>query len=152
MSIQSELNDELKDAMRGRDRNRTDVLRQITTEVQRAVKAPGFEGEADDALYRTTIASYAKKMGKALVEYERLGQGESEAAAKLKFEVAYLGRWLPKALSEGELAALVDAAVEELGATDMKAMGQVMGHLKQAHPEIDGAVASRLVKARLGQG
>ena len=109
MSIQSELNDELKDAMRGCDRNRTDVLRQITTEVQRAVKAPGFEGEADDALYRTTIASYAKKMGKALVEYERLGRGESEAAAKLKFEVAYLGRWLPKALSEGELTYSVNA-------------------------------------------
>ena len=132
MSIKDELNDELKEAMRSHDRNRTDVVRQISTEVARAVKAPGFDGEADDALYRQTIVSYAKKMGKALVEYERLGHGESEAAAKLKFEVEYPGRWLPKGLSEAELAALVDATVEELGATDMTAMGQVMGHLKRA--------------------
>lgn len=152
MSIKDELHDELTDAMRSHDRNRVDVVRQITTEVAKALKAPGFEGEADDDLHKKTISAYAKKMSKALAEYERLGQGESETAAKLKFEVEYLGRWLPKALSEDELAALVDAAVVELGATDMKSMGQVMGHLKKTHPEIDGAVASRLVKARLTPG
>ena len=148
MSIKDELRDELTDAMRAHDRNRTDVVRQIRTEVQRAVKAPGFEGDEDDDLYTRTISGYAKKMRKALAEYERLGQGDSGAAAKLKYEVEYLARWLPKALSEDELAALVESAVDELGASDMKAMGQVMGHLKKAHPEIDGAVASRLVKAR----
>ena len=150
MSIKDELHAELKDAMRTHDRNRVDVVRQITSEVARALKAPGFDGEEDDALYQATIAAYAKKMSKAVAEYERLGQAESEVAAKLEYEVGYLARWLPKALSEAELRALVDAAVEAVGATDMKGMGQVMGHLKQTHPEIDGATASRLVKARLG--
>jgi uncharacterized protein YqeY len=152
VSIQAELADELKAAMRAHDRNRTDVVRQIMTEVARAMKAPGFKGEADDDLYPKTIAIYAKKMGKALAEYDRLGHGQAEAAAKLKFEVDYLGRWLLKALTEEELAGLIAAAVEELGVTDMQAMGQVMGYIKKAHPEIDGAVASRLVKARLGGG
>ena len=152
MSIRDELDDELKDAMRAHDRNRTDVIRQINTEIARAVKARGFEGEADDALYRKTISGYAKKMGKALAEYESYGARGSEVATKLRFEVEYLERWLPKALSESEVAQLVEAAAQELDATDMKAMGQVMAHLKKEHPTLDGALASRLVRARLGSG
>lgn len=151
MAIKDELDDELKAAMRMHDRNRTDVVRQISTEVARAVKAPGFTGEADDALYRKTIASYAKKMGKALAEYERLGDRGAEAAAKLKFEVEYLARWLPKAVAEEEVAVFVDAAVQALGAADMQAMGQVMGYLMKHHPGLDGSVVSRLVKARLSE-
>ena len=149
MSIKDELNDELKDAMRAQDRNRIDVIRQINTEIGRALTARGFEGEADDELYRKTISSYAKKMGKALAEYESYGERGAEAAAKLRFEVEYLGRWLPKALSEAEVTQLVEAAVEELAVTDMKAMGQVMAHLRKQHPGLDGAMASRLVRARL---
>ena len=149
MTIRDELNDELKDAMRTHDRNRSDVVRQITSEVARAVKAPGFKGEADDELYRKTISSYAKKMSKALVDYESYGDRGAQTAAKLRFEVEYLGRWLPKAPSAEEVAVFVDAAVEELGATDMKAMGQVMGYLMKQHPGLDGPIVSRLVRARL---
>jgi len=149
MSIQDELNNELKDAMRAHDRNRTDVVRQIKTEIARTLKAPGFTGEADDDLYRMTISSYAKKMGKALAEYERLGDRGAAAAAKLRFEVEYLSRWLPKAPSEEDVAGFVDAVVLELGATDLKALGQVMGHLMKQHPGLDGTMASRLVRTRL---
>ena len=75
MSIKEELSAELNDAMRAHDRNRLDVVRQINTEVARAVSAPGFTGEADDELYLRTIAAYAKKMGKALTDYESYGIG-----------------------------------------------------------------------------
>ena len=149
MSIKDELNDELKDAMRAHDQNRTDVVRQIKTEIARALKAPGFAGEADDDLYRTIISSYAKKMVKALGEYERLGDRGAEVAAKLRFEVEYLSRWLPKAPSEEEVAGFVDAAVLELGATDLKTMGQVMGYLMKRHTGLDGTMVSRLVRTRL---
>jgi len=149
MSIKDDLADELKDAMRTHDRNRSDVIRQIRTEVARAVTAPGFDGEADDELYRRIISSYTKKMGKALAEYESYGDRGAQSAAKLRFEVEYLGRWLPKAASAEEVAAFVDAAVQELGATDMTALGQVMGHLMKQHQGLDGSLVSRLVRARL---
>jgi len=149
VSIKDELSDELKDAMRTHDRNRADVIRQIITEVVKATTAPGFTGEADDELYRKTITSYAKRMGKALVEYEGYGERAADTAAKLRFEVEYLGRWLPTTLSEDDAKALVDAAVEELGATDMKTMGQVMGHLMKQHSGLDGQMVNRLVRARL---
>ena len=149
MSLKDEFNAELVDAMRNHDRNRVDVVRQIRTEVGRALKAPGFSGEADDELYRTTIASYAKKMAKALAEYESFGERGAEAAAKLRFEVAYLGRWLPKAVSEEDVAAFVDTTVQDLGASGLKDVGRVMGALMKAHPEIEGSLASRLVRSRL---
>lgn len=149
MSIKDELDAELKDGMRARDRNRVDVIRQVTSEIQRAVTAPGFEGEADDELYRTTIVAYAKKMAKALADYESYGERGAGAAAKLRFEVEFLGRWLPQAPSADEAAAIVDAVMQELGATDIKAMGQVMGHIMKHHPGLDGAVVNKLVRERL---
>ena len=63
----------------------------------------------------------------------------------------YLARWLPKAVAEEEVAVFVDAAVQELGAADMQAMGQVMGYIMKHHPGLDGSVVSRLVKARLSE-
>ena len=149
VSIKEELSAELKDAMRARDRNRTDVIRQIRSEVQHAVTAAGFEGEEDDELYRTTMAAYAKKMAKALVEYEGYGERGAAAATKLRFEVEFLARWLPQGPSEEETTAIVDAVLQEMGVTDAKAMGQVMGHIMKHHPALDGAVVSRLVRERL---
>ena len=57
MSIQQELSDELKDAMRAQDKPRRDVIRQVQTEVATARSQPDFEGEADDAFYQKVIAS-----------------------------------------------------------------------------------------------
>ncbi len=149
VSIKAELAEELKSAMRSHDRNRIDVIRQINSEVEKAVTAPGFTGEAGDDLYKATIAAYAKKMTKALREYEGYGDRGAEAAEKLRFEVDYLARWLPKGLSEAEIAALVDAAVTELGVSDMQAMGQVMGRVMKQHEGLDGTIVSRLVRERL---
>ena len=149
MSIKEELIVELKDAMRSHDRNRLDVVRQINTEIARATSAPGFTGEADDELYRKTISTYVKKMGKALADYESYGERGAAAAAKLRFEVQYLGRWLPKALSTEEVAACVDEAVRETGATSVKALGQVMNYVMKQHPGLDGSVVSGLVRSRL---
>jgi uncharacterized protein YqeY len=149
VSIKQELAAELKAGMKARDRGRIDVIRQISSEIDRAVTAPGFDGEADDDLYLRTIAAYAKKMSKALTEYEGYGERGEEAAAKLRFEVEYLGRWLPKGPSEAEIATIVDAAVAETGATDIKQMGQVMGHIMKSHAGLDGGIVNRLVRQRL---
>ena len=149
MSIAEELKAELKEGMRARDRNRVDVIRQVNSEIERAVTAPGFEGEADDELYRKTIAAYAKKMAKALLEYEGYGDRGAEAAAKLRYEVEFLARWLPQAPSEEETETIVDAVVQELGASDATAMGRVMGHIMKQHPGLDGGVVNKLVRQRL---
>jgi uncharacterized protein len=149
MSIRDELRGELKDAMRGKDQRRLDVIRQVETELAVAKAAPGFEGEVDDELYRQVIAAYAKKMEKAREEYAALGPRAQEMAEKLRYEVEYLARWLPHKMGEEETRALVAAAVQGLGVSDPKQAGKVVGHVMKSQQGLDGALVNRLVRELL---
>ena len=150
MGIQQELAAELKDGMKSRDRARTNVIRQIETEVAVAKAAPGFKGTVDDDLYRATIVSYVKKMEKAKAEFEAIGERGAEQAAKLAYEVDYLSRWMPQLLGEDETREIVKAAIAELGVDDPKMMGRVMGHIMKSGKELDGGLVSRIVREELG--
>jgi hypothetical protein len=153
MSIHDELQAELRDAMKARDRNRLDVIRQIESEVSRARSEPGFKGEIDDALYRSVIAAYVKKMDKARDEFRAAGERGQDAVAKLTFEIDYLGRWLPSTLDEDQTRQVVEIAIKELRASDPKQAGQVIGHIMKNGPlGVDGALVSRLVREALEQG
>ena len=150
MSIKDELRNELKDAMRQHDQRRLDVIRQVETELSMAKSAPGFKGEIDDALYRQVIAAYAKKMDKARQEYLELGGRGLEMADKLGFEVEYLSRWLPRKLDEEQTRALVRQTIAELGVTDAKQTGKVVGHLmKTRKDDLDGGLVNRIVREEL---
>ena len=154
MTIEDQLADELKDAMKQRDKPRLDVIRQVQTEVARAKSDPGFGGEVDDALYEKVIGSYVKKMDKSRVEYEELGDRGAEMAAKLGYEVDYLSRWLPQTLSEDETRSLVVETIAEMGVEgDEKAAGRVTGQLmKSRGKDLDGGLVNRLVREELGAG
>jgi uncharacterized protein YqeY len=128
-----------------------DVIRQVETEVARARTEPGFRGEVDDALYRRVIAAYCKKMDKARLEFEAAGERGRPQAEKLAFEIAYLARWQAQSLDEGATRDLVRAAIAELGATDPKMTGRVIGHImKSAGGKVDGTLVNRLVREELG--
>ena len=152
MTIQEQLAAELKDAIKSQDGPRRDVVRQIQTEVATARTQPDFTGEIDDAFYQRVIASYVKKMDKARAEYADLGERGEAMAAKLAYEVEYLGQWLPKKMSEDETRGLVSEAIAELGvAGDEKAAGRVTGHLmKSRGKDLDGGLVNRLVREELG--
>jgi hypothetical protein len=151
MTIQDELSVELKDALRAGDRNRKDVIRAIETEVSRAKSEPGFEGDINDELYSTVIASYAKKMTKARGEYEAMGDRGEEMAAKLAYEIEYLSRWMPRTLDEAATRALVFEAITDLSVDDPKQAGKVVGHIMKDHKgEVDGGLVNRLVREALG--
>lgn len=151
MSIQQELAEELHAAIRARDTARSNVIRQVETEVAIAKSAPGFKGEVDDDLYRKTIVSYVKKMDKARKEFMAAGERGEEQAAKLAYEVDYLSRWTPTQLGEEETRALVRQAIDELGVDDPRMVGRVMGHIMKSASDLDGGLVNRLVREELGQ-
>jgi uncharacterized protein YqeY len=153
MSIWDELRAELKDAMRQRDQQRLDVVRQVETELSVVKSAPGFSGEVDDALYLKVIASYVKKMDKARKEYEGMGERGREMAERLGFETEYLSRWLPKKISEEETLALIREAIAELDLSDPKQAGRLVGHLmKSRGGELDGKLVNQLARRELERG
>ena len=154
MTIKEELTAELRDAMRSQDAPRRDVIRQVETEVAVARSQPGFEGEADDDLYRQVIGSYVKKMDKARSEYLELGERGVAMATKLGYEVEYLSRWLPSKLDEASTRELVRSVITDLGvAGEEKAAGRVTGELmKNRGADLDGGLVSRLVREELAAG
>ena len=149
MTIQEQLTAEQKAAMKSGDRATLNVIRQIQSEVSVAKAAPGFDGEVDDDLYLATIATYVKRMGKARSEYEALGERGQEQADKLSFEIDYLSAYLPKKLDEAATRALVDQTIADLGASDPKMTGQVIGAVMKSGKDVDGALVARLVNEAL---
>ena len=150
MSIENELAEELRDALRAKDAPRKNVIRAVQTEAARARSASGFTGETDDAIYQSVIGSFVKKMDKSRREYDDLGERGEQMAAKLAFEVDYLARWLPRTLDEAASLELVKSAIADLGATDPKEAGRVVGHIMNSHQgEVDGALVNRLVRSEL---
>ncbi len=148
MSIKEELQAELTDAMRNKDRRRLDVIRQVHTEVSRARSAPGFSGEVSDELYRQVIGSYVKQMGKALEEYRQAGERGWQMAEKLAFEIDYLERWLPETLDEEATRALVRQTLENVDVSH--GPGPVIGGIMTEHGEkVDGGLVNRLVREEL---
>lgn len=149
MTIQEQLAAEQKAAMKNGDRATLNVIRQVNSEISVAKAAPGFEGQVDDDLYLATIATYVKRMSKARSEYEALGERGREQAEKLSFEIDYLSAYLPQKLDEAATRALVDQAITDLGATNPKMTGQVIGAVMKSGEEVDGALVARLVNEAL---
>lgn len=149
MTIQEQLAAEQKAAMKSGDRSTLNVIRQIQSEVSVAKAAPGFDGEVDDDLYLATIATYVKRMSKARSEYEALGERGREQAEKLAFEIDYLAAYLPQKLDEAATSDLVDQTIADLGATDPKMTGQVIGAVMKSGQDVDGTLVARLVNEAL---
>ena len=150
MTIKEQLAANLKDAMRAKDKPQINVIRQIESEIAVQRSAPGFEGEVDDELYVKTISTYVKKMKKAQGEFQAAGERGADQAAKLGYEVDYLSQWLPAQADEATTRGLVQAAIEELGVDDPKAVGRVIGYVMKSGGDLDGGLVNRLVREELG--
>ncbi|MFP6663746.1 MAG: GatB/YqeY domain-containing protein [Deltaproteobacteria bacterium] len=133
MAIPQEIDQVLKAAMRERDQPTLDVVRMLKSRVQERTTAKGFAGEVDDALWIEVIGAYSKQMKKAVVEYGKLGERGEEQLSKIGFEVEFCARFLPQQISEDELRVLVQARIEEMGMTDPKQAGRLIGAVMKTH-------------------
>ena len=149
MSIESQLREDQKTAMKAKDRATLNAIRSVQTEVAAAKSAPGFTGDVDDDLYRATIATYVKRMRKSVDEYEAMGDRGAEQAEKLKFEIGYLEGYLPRTLDEAATAELVDSAIADLGADGDTPPGRIIGAVMKSGADVDGALVNRLVREHL---
>jgi uncharacterized protein len=141
---------ELRAAMLAGDRTRVDALRLMLSALQRAEK-DGPAGAFTDADAEAVLRRERKQRLEAAEVYREAGH--AERAAKEEADIPVIDEFLPAAMDESELEALVDAAIAESGATSMKEMRRVMGLVTQrAGGHVDGKTASALVRARLGGG
>lgn len=150
MALNQRIADDLKAALLGGDRFVSETLRGLRAAVLNEEVAQGKRDTGlDDAGIEQIIAKEIKKRGESAAIYEQ--NQREDAADQERREADVLSRYLPEQLSEAELKTVVDAKVAELGATDVKMMGQVIGAVKQeVGNTADGAMIARLVKEALG--
>lgn len=146
MALKQRIESDLKAALLGGDRFVGETLRGLKAailneEVAQSKRDVGLE----DAVIEQIIAKEVKKRNESAAIYEQNQREDSAADERREAEI--LSRYLPKQLSEAELKTVVDAKVAELGATDIKMMGQVIGAVKKdVGNTADGAMVSKLVK------
>ena len=147
MSLKERLDEEMKRALKAKDKNRLAAIRMIRGAVRD--KEIDDRTELDDDGVVAVIASQVKKRKDALEQLRQGNRPEVVEAETAQIEV--LQEFLPEQLSEAELEAAVDKAIAELGATSIRDMGKVMGKLVAAlKGRADNAVVSQLVRRKLG--
>jgi uncharacterized protein YqeY len=142
MSVLEQVQGDVKAAMKARDRERAGALRLIVDVLQQDAKL----GKGDEV---AVLQRERKKRVEAAEAYE--GAGRSEQAAAERFEAELIEGYLPAQLSDEELAALVESAIEETGAAEQRQMGQVMSALMpKVGGRADGKRVSAAVRQKLG--
>lgn len=147
MTLKEQLADDMKSALRAKDRERLAVLRMLLAEIQR--KELDDQTEFGDDGVLAVIGKMVKQRRDAESQYREAGRADLADAESA--EIVVLESYLPEPLDEAALGALIDETIAETGAASMQDMGKVMGMLK---PKIQGradmGTVSARVKAKLG--
>jgi uncharacterized protein YqeY len=149
MSIKEQLDADLKAALLGGDKTLATTLRGLKAAILNIEVAEGIRdtGLGDDKVIEL-FAKEAKKRQESADLYQQ-GGGQERAEAELA-EKAVIEKYLPAQLSEDEIEAIIDEVIQDMGASSMQSMGQVIGAVKQkTGAAADGAVIARLVKEKL---
>ena len=138
--------DQVKVAMKARDKDRLAALRLMMAEFKRVEVDERIE--LDDARALVVLDKMIKQRNDSKEQFKKAGRSDLEE--KEAFELAIIAEFLPEQLSEAEIAELVAAAISESGASGMGEMGKVMGILKpKLQGKADMAKVSALVKSEL---
>ncbi|MCH7508654.1 MAG: GatB/YqeY domain-containing protein [Proteobacteria bacterium] len=146
MPSRSDIENDMKTALKGGEKERLVTIRMLLAAIQ--------QKEVDERieLDEVQIIGVAEKLIKQRRESADLYRKaeREELAAKEESEILILKAYLPEPLGEAELAALIDEVIRETGASNIKDMGQVMGQIKaRAHGRADMAKVSPQVRALL---
>jgi len=144
--MKSRIADDMKAALKSGDKRRLAVLRLMLSDIKRA--EIDARAELDEAAVLAVLNRMAKQRKESIGQFADAGR--DDLREQEQFELGVIGDYLPEPLSGDELARLIERAIEQTGAADIKAMGKVMSAVKTlAAGRADMAEVSRLVKRRL---
>ena len=146
MSLKQRLNDDMKAAMKGGDKDRLGVIRLVNA----AIKQREVDERIvlDDTQVLGVLEKMLKQRRDSVAQFQAAGR--TDLVDKENFEIAVVQSYLPAQLGAAEIDAIIAAAIAESGATGPKDMGKVMALVK---PKVAGRTdmgkLSELVKAKL---
>ena len=145
-TLYDKLMDDMKASMKVHDMKAVNAVRGVIAKAKDITVNAGKE-MTDDAVL-SVVAKAVKQREESIAQF--IAAGRAELADGEKAELEFLRRYLPAQLSEDEVAAIVKAAITDVGATSKKDMGHVMKEvMARVKGQADGKLVSRLVAAAL---
>ncbi|WP_454275114.1 GatB/YqeY domain-containing protein [Roseovarius sp. MBR-154] len=152
MELRDRVNQALKQAMRDKDASRLATLRLINAAIKdQEIAGRSADGATTvgDAEIMAILAKMTKQRNESVRAYEE--GGRLDLAERERAEIEVIEEFLPRQLDDGEVAAAIDKAIADVGASSIRDMGKIMGKLKERHAgQMDFGAVGPQVKARLG--
>jgi hypothetical protein len=140
---------DMKASMKSGDKPRLAVIRMMLAAIKQVEVDERIELDATRTI--SVLDKMAKQRRESISQFEKAGRDDLTAIEQSELEI--IQSYLPKALSDNEIDTLIEEAIGQTGATDMKQMGQVMGMLKaKLAGRADMAAVSQKIRSILGAG
>ncbi|MGM0632057.1 MAG: GatB/YqeY domain-containing protein [Pseudomonadota bacterium] len=147
--LKQQLSDAVKDAMRARDKTRLGTLRLVMSDIKKVEVDERIE--PDDARVLAILEKMIKQRRDSIQQYRDAGRDELADVEQAEIEI--LQEFMPAALDDAEIDALITQAIADTGAEGMKDMGRVIGQVRpQVAGRADMGAVSARVKALLNAG
>lgn len=148
--LRDDINKALTAAMKAKNERAVSTLRMVNAALKNAdIEARGSgKPPLGDAELMSLLQKMIKQRQESVLLYDK--GGRADLVKQEQEEIAIISGYLPKQLSEADMASAIDAAIAETGAAGMKDMGKVIGALRGKYAgQMDMAKASAAVKAKL---
>ncbi|MFD6505894.1 MULTISPECIES: GatB/YqeY domain-containing protein [unclassified Bacillus (in: firmicutes)] len=142
MSLLGRLNDDMKQAMKNKQKEKLTVIRMVKAALQNeGIKLQHTLTEEEEL---TVLAREVKQYKDSLLEFKKAGR--EDLVDKLQSEIQILNAYLPEQLTEEELAGIIKQVISEVGATSKADMGKVMtAVMPKVKGKTDGSLVNKLV-------
>jgi uncharacterized protein YqeY len=145
MSLKQQIDNDIKAAMLAKNKEELTALRSVKSMILLAETDKGSTGEISTDVEMKLLTKAAKQRKESAEIF--LKEGRNDLAQKEQFELDVINRYLPKQMTEEEVAAELKKIIEQVGAKGPQDMGKVMGTAtKQLAGKADGKMISELVK------
>ncbi|MGL4372881.1 MAG: GatB/YqeY domain-containing protein [Turicibacter sp.] len=149
MTFLDQLNADMKDAMRAKQKDRLSVIRMLKASLQNEAIHLGVQ-ELNEEQVLTVLSREVKQRQNSLKEFSEAGR--EDLAEKVEQELLYVNAYLPAQLTEEELKQIISQVAKKINADSPSHMGKLMGSLiPEVKGKADGALVSELVKTYLNQ-
>ena len=146
MSLLERLNNDMKQAMKNKEKDKLSVIRMLKASLQNEALKQRQDLTDDEEL--TVLSRELKQRKDSLQEFENAGR--SDLVDKVRTELGYVEAYMPEQLSEEEVSEIVQLTIEEVNATSKADMGRVMGALMpKVKGKADGSLVNKLVQQHL---
>ena len=147
MSIKEQLNHDIKEAMRAREKELLNTLRLISAAVKQIEVDERVE--VDEERMLVILDKMTKQRKESIAQFEKANR--DDLVAQEQFELNLIAKYLPEPLSAAEIETLIQDAINATGASQIADMGKVMGLVKgKVQGRADMAQVSQLIKSKLG--